>query len=74
MDKRFNQLQNNMEQEARKNLIASGQQHLLSYYLLDVCSHQVPGLPFDTTPDIVQFIANISGMALKTKIHRPSLY
>ena len=34
-----------------------GQQHLLSYNLMDVYSHQVPGYPAGTTPDIVPFLA-----------------
>ena len=57
LDELFYQLQQKQERKARQQLITSGQQHLLSYNLLDVYSHQVPGLPLGTTPEIVPFMA-----------------
>ena len=57
LDHLFQQLQQKQEREARKQMIASGEQHLLSFNLLDVYSHQVAGMPLGTTPEIIPFMA-----------------
>ena len=57
LDSIFLKLAQNLEKEARKRLVATGQQHLLSYNLMDVYRHQVSGLPLGTTPEIVPFMS-----------------
>ena len=57
LDELFQQLQQKQEREARRQIIASGEQHLLSFNLLDVYSHQVAGMPIGTTPEILPFMA-----------------
>ena len=60
LDDFFYEIQRQQERQARQKLIAMGQQHLLSFNLMDVYSHQVPGYPAGTTPDIVPFISRDS--------------
>ena len=72
LDELLQQLQQKQEQEAREQLISLGQQHLLSYNLLDVYSHQVPGFPLGTTPDIIPFLAKSGSSHNATR--RPSQY
>lgn len=57
LDELFQQLQQKQERKARQEMIMLGQQHLLSFNLLDVYSHQVPGMPLGTTPDILAFMS-----------------
>ncbi len=57
LDELFQQLQAKQENEARRLITASGQQHLLSINLCDVYSHQVAGMPIGTTPEILPFMA-----------------
>lgn len=58
LDEIFNQLQQGLEKEARRKLIEAGEKHLLSYNLMDVYSHQVPGLPLGVTPDVIPFMSH----------------
>ena len=69
LDEFFHEIQRQQERKARQKLIAMGQQHLLSYNLMDVYSHQVPGYPAGTTPDIVPFIAQGSHQPLRQPPH-----
>lgn len=57
LDQLFQQLQCKQEREARKQMIANGESHLLSFNLFDVYSHQVAGMPMGTTPEILPFMS-----------------
>lgn len=57
LDSIFLKLQQSLERDTRRDLIAAGQQHLLSYNLMDVYRHQVAGYPMGTTPEIVPFMS-----------------
>lgn len=71
LDAIFLKLAQNLEREARKQMSASGQQHLLSYNLMDVYRHQVSGLPLGTTPEIVPFMSP-NAMASNNAIQQPA--
>ena len=76
LDELFQQLQQKQERKARQEMIMLGQQHLLSFNLLDVYSHQVPGMPLGTTPDILAFMPEeVKAQATKKqKIHNTSTH
>ena len=69
LDELFQQLQQKQEREAWRRIIASGEQHLLSFNLMDVYSHQVAGMPIGTTPEILPFMA---ARPTHRKVHKNS--
>ncbi len=71
LDDLFQQLQQKQEREARRQIIAAGERHLLSFNLLDVYSHQVSGMPIGTTPEILPFMAPTSFIPRTSKKSQP---